>query len=81
VSAAFEGLTNLEALIIRTTSNVVPLEKTNAFYTTPIADGAASDTCFIYVPSALVDSYKADAVWSTFANQIRAIEDYSDICG
>lgn len=37
----------------------------NAFYGCPIAH--------IYVPSALVNSYKADAQWSTWANKISAI--------
>lgn len=48
---------------------------TNAFTGTPIASG----TGYIYVPSALVDTYKTK--WSAFANQIRAIEDYPEICG
>ena len=48
-----------------------------AFNMSPIASG----TGYIYVPAALVDSYKAASNWSTYANQIRAIEDYPDICG
>ena len=32
---------------------------------------------YIYVPSSLVDTYKADSVWSTFASQIRALESYT----
>lgn len=44
---------------------------------TPIANG----TGYIYVPSALVDTYKTDANWSAYAAQFRAIEDYPDICG
>lgn len=40
---------------------------------TPIASG----TGYIYVPSSLVDSYKADSNWSTYANQFRALEDYT----
>ena len=59
-STAFEGLTNLEALILRNPTKVVPLDSVNAFYTTPIDGGTASNTCFIYVPSALVDSYYPD---------------------
>lgn len=38
-------------------------------------DGLADG--YFYVPSSLVDTYKADSVWSTFANQIRALEDYT----
>lgn len=40
-----------------------------------------SGTGYIYVPAALVDSYKAATNWSTYADQIRAIEDYPDITG
>lgn len=36
---------------------------------------------YIYVPKILVDSYKAATNWSNYADQIRAIEDYPDICG
>lgn len=39
----------------------------------------ANGTGYIYVPKALVDSYKA--AWSTYASQFRAIEDYPDITG
>jgi hypothetical protein len=36
-----------------------------------LADG------YIYVPAALVDSYKAHSVWSNFSTQIRALESYT----
>lgn len=32
---------------------------------------------YIYVPSAMVDTLKATDVWSTYATQIRALEDYT----
>lgn len=32
---------------------------------------------YIYVPAALVDSYKAATNWSTYATQFRALEDYT----
>lgn len=41
----------------------------------------ATNNTHVYVPSALVSSYKAASGWSTYANQIRAIEDYPDITG
>ena len=66
----------LVTLIIRT-QVVAKLEKTSAFTGTPIASG----TGYVYVPSALVDSYKTATNWSTYADQIRAIEDYPDITG
>jgi hypothetical protein len=60
-------------LILRNTTQIVTLNKTNAFADTPIASG----TGYIYVPSALVDSYKAATNWSSYANQFRALEDYT----
>lgn len=66
----------LTTLILRWES-VCTLGNINVFYDTPISSG----TGYIYVPAALVDSYKTATNWSTYANQIRAIEDYPDICG
>ena len=73
---AFGNCSKLTTLILRSVSMVV-LTSTNAFSFTPIADG----TGYIYVPAASIDTYKADSNWSVYANQIRAIEDYPDICG
>ena len=67
----------LETLIIRKTDGLCTLGNANALTNTPIANG----TGYIYVPRALVDSYKASTNWSTYANQFRAIEDYPDIVG
>ena len=44
---------------------------------TPIANGNG----YVYVPRALVDTYKDSTNWVEIANQIRAIEDYPDITG
>jgi hypothetical protein len=74
---ALLGSPNLVTLILRNESAVCNLHNVNAFTNTPIASGSG----YIYVPSALVESYKTATNWSTFANQIRAIEDYPDICG
>lgn len=74
---AFTNDGALSALILRETSRCCTLGNVNAFNNTPIASG----TGYIYVPSALVDSYKAATNWSTYADQIRAIEDYPDITG
>lgn len=40
--------------------------------------GVSAGTGYVYVPSAQVEAYKANSAWSTYANQIRAIEDYPD---
>ena len=74
---AFNVCRALEALIIRTNS-VCTLAGTNAFANN---SGIMAGTGYVYVPSALVDSYKAATNWSTYANQIRAIEDYPSITG
>ena len=74
--SAFQSCSKLNTLILRS-GTMATLYNTNAFSNTPISSG----TGYIYVPAALVDSYKAASKWSTYANQIRAIEDYPEICG
>ena len=74
--ADFYRCSALTAVIIRSPA-VCTMSDSNAFKSTPIASG----TGYIYVPAALVDSYKAATNWTKYANQIRAIEDYPDICG
>lgn len=73
---AFNGCSVLTALILRN-STMSTLANVSAFTSTPIASG----TGYIYVPSTLVNSYKSATNWSTYANQIRAIEDYPEITG
>lgn len=73
-ASAFNGSANFATLILGA-SSVATLANTNALNGTKIA----SRTGYIYVPSALVDSYKSASNWSTYAAQIRAIEDYPDI--
>ena len=41
----------------------------------------SNERVYVYVPKALVGAYKSATNWSTYANQIRAIEDYPDITG
>ena len=74
--SAFQLCSALTTLILRS-ATMATLSSTMALNKTPIASG----TGYIYVPAALVDSYKAASNWSTYANQIRAIEDYPEICG
>ena len=74
-SVSFQDCSALTALILRS-ETMCTLESTNAFTSTPIASG----TGYIYVPAALVDSYKAATNWRTYADQIRAIEDYPEVC-
>ena len=66
------------ALIIRnTTSKLTNLSSTNAFTGCPIEDG----TGYIYFYRQYVEDYKAKTGWTAYADQIRAIEDYPEICG
>ena len=74
--STFYSNKKLVTLIIRT-QVVAKLENTSAFKDTPIVSG----TGYVYVPSVLVNSYKSATNWSTYADQIRAIEDYPDITG
>lgn len=69
--------TALATLIIRREDAVCTLRSTTAFDGTPIYNGNG----YIYVPAALIESYKTASNWTTFATQFRSIEDYPDICG
>lgn len=75
-SASFAYCSGLSAFILRSES-VVPLTYGAVFMWSSIERGNG----YIYVPSALVDSYKSATNWSNFAGKIRAIEDYPDITG
>ena len=69
--------TNLTTLILRKVDDITTNNSTAVFNNTPISKGAG----YIYVPAALVEQYKVATNWKTYAAQIRAIEDYPDICG
>lgn len=73
---AFYSCSSLTSLILRS-ETLCTLSDTSAFSSTPIKSG----TGYIYVPSALIDSYKTATNWSTYANQFRVLEDYPEICG
>lgn len=76
-SNVFMNCSTLNTLILRNTNIICSLENINSFSGTPIESGIG----YIYVPAALVDTYKNDKVWSTYASQFRALEDYPDIAG
>lgn len=69
---AFDSCAKLIALTLRG-SVLVNLLNNNTFKGTPIATG----TGYIYVPSALLEDYKVATNWSTYANQFRALENYT----
>ena len=66
---AFYGCTKLDAVIIRSAA-MSTCSNTSAFSNTKIANKQGA----IYVPTALVDTYKADSVWSNFI--IASIDEY-----
>lgn len=72
-SSAFNGAQKLTTLALGG-SELNPLDNTNAFSNTPIAKG----TGYIYVPDALVDSYKSATNWVTFADQIKPISELEE---
>lgn len=67
---SFDSCPALDTLIVRT-SSVCSLANTSALTGTKIASG----TGYIYVPDNLVDSYKAATNWSTYASQIKSINE------
>lgn len=64
---------SLNAVVLCNEKEICTLLNVNAFGNTPIESG----TGYIYVPAALIDTYKADSMWSTYAAQFRALEDYT----
>ena len=70
LSYAFSN-TSLDTLIIDSVE-FVQLNSISVFENTPIANGAG----FIYVPDESVETYKAAANWSTYANQIKPLSEY-----
>ena len=65
---AFRDCSALQTLVLRS-NTMVTRGNGNALVGVP-------KTCCFYVPSSLVDSYKASSAWSEF-NQFRALEDYT----
>lgn len=71
------GLYNCSNLVKFAMPNItaIPaLKDINAFQKTPIAEG----TGYIYVPDNLVESFKTAEKWSTYANQIKSINEMEE---
>lgn len=69
----FSGCSKLKALIMRSDSGWIDLLDVNAFEGTPIESGDG----YFYVPSKNLDNYKNETNWTAYANQFRALEDYT----
>lgn len=75
---SFGSCSKLVALIIRREKGkTCSLTNKNAFTGTPIESG----TGYVYFYRDNVNAQKALTNWATYAEQIRAIEDYPEICG
>ena len=70
--SAFRYCGALKSLMLRG-NNVCTLSSINAFKATLIDVG----TGYIYVPSALIEQYKAATNWSSYDAQFRSLEDYT----
>lgn len=71
----------LKALILRS-ETLCTLGNTSAFKNCAIAESGTDDTPefgtgYIYVPRALIDTYKTATNWSTYASRFRVLEDYT----
>ena len=83
-SYAFADAYSLKAIIMRY-QTMYKISNQNAFDSCHHFHGTVNETYnpnglkdgYIYVPSALVEKYKSETNWSTFADQFRALEDYT----
>ena len=72
-NGAFSGCTALKALVLSSEKKVCTL----ADWTLSDTSLTSSGIGYIYVPRALVDTYKTTKNWSNYASKIRALEDYT----
>ena len=70
----FVGDNKLKALILRNSNLVIKADTDSANNIPPMVK---SGTGYVYVPSVLLEAYKADDSWSTYAAQFRVLEDYT----
>lgn len=70
--ASFGGCTNLKTLCLRS-EQIWVLRDAACFSNTPIQMG----TGFIYVPKSHIEEYKTATNWTVYADQFRALEDYT----
>lgn len=70
-ASTFNGAYRFQHLVLRS-SELCQLSNVNAFTNSPIGVGLG----YIYVPSDMVDTYKAATNWSTYADRIVPISEY-----
>lgn len=82
---SFENCYSLKTLCLRKEDKICSLRNTNAFGNCYHYHGTVDATYnpdglkdgYIYVPRALIEDYKVATNWVTFADQFRALEDYT----
>ena len=81
-SSQFSHCNKLTTLILRSNNHVcyLPYSIENALGNTPFTDSSLGQG-YLYVPRALLDTYKNESNWTVIADRIRAIEDYPEITG
>ena len=72
-ASAFSSCSKLDNFIIRNESAVVTLGSAYVFTSCKVQSGKA----FVYVPDALVDSYKTATNWSAMASYIKPLSEYT----
>lgn len=72
-SVTWANCPNLKTFVIRKEDEVITLQNTNAFLSTPIASGLGA----IYVPDGLVASYKTATNWNTLSSVIYPLSEYT----
>ena len=73
-SGQFYSANNVIAIILRSTAGVCVNEASELFQSW---SKIASGTGFIYVPAALIASYKSATNWARYESAFRALEDYT----
>ena len=69
----FIGSHKMETIILRKSDSITTLNSSITSNSKNLLDGVT----LIYVPRALIDTYKTSTNWSLFANQFRVLEDYT----
>lgn len=70
-AGTFDGCSNLAKLVFPNITELITLNDTRVFSGTKIASG----TGYIYVPDALVDSFKSATNWSDYGDEIKPISE------
>ena len=74
-SSTFIGCSSLTTLALRRTVSIFTLDGSSVFEGTPF--NTSGSAAYIYVPAALIDTYKAATNWSLYQNRFRVLEDYT----